>query len=96
MFGEFVLKLLLQISPLGAQLRQAGDCVHHQVKAIQIVKHGHVEGSGDRAFLFVAANMQVLMVGTAVGKSMDQPWVSMERKDDRLVRGEDRIEICIA
>ena len=89
MFGELVLKLLLQVSPLGTQLRQAVDYVHHQVEAIQIVKHGHVEGGGDRAFLFVAADVQVLVVGAAVGQPVDQPWVSMERKNGRLILGEE-------
>ena len=57
MLDELVLKLLLQIGALGTHLRQAVDHVHHQVEAIQIVKHGHVEGGGDRAFFLVAADV---------------------------------------
>ena len=31
--------------------------VHHEVEAIQFVKNSHVERGGDRAFFFVAADV---------------------------------------
>lgn len=56
---ELVLELLLQIDALVAGLRQAIDRVHHEVKAVQIVEHGHVEGRGDGALFLVAAHVFV-------------------------------------
>ncbi len=38
------LRLLLQVDALVACLRKAADRVHNKVKAIQVVKHSHVEG----------------------------------------------------
>src|SRR6202035_1240851 len=70
--------------------------VHHQVEAIQIVQHGHVEGGSYCAFFLVAADVDVLVVGAAVGQPVDQPRVSMEGEDDRLLLGDQRIEVCVA
>jgi hypothetical protein len=78
MFDELILKLLLQISTLGTQLRQAIDYVHDQVEAIQIVKYGHVEGGGDRALFFVSADVQVLVVGAAVSQPVEDSQVVVD------------------
>ena len=86
---ELVPKLLLEIDAFDARLRQPIDRVHHEVEAVQVIQHSHVEGCCDRAFFFVAADMQVLVVGAAVSQPVDQPRVSMEGKDDRLVFGEE-------
>ena len=86
---------LLQIGALAAQVGQAIDDILHEVKAIQIVLHPHVEGGGDRAFLLIAAHVQVA-VGAAVGQPMDKPGISMEAKDDRLIRGEEGIVVGLA
>ena len=54
---QLVLHHLLQIGPLGAQLRQAIDHVLHQVEPVQVVLHSHVKGRRDRALLLVAADV---------------------------------------
>ncbi len=74
---ELILELLLQIEALVAGLRQAVDGVHHQVEAFQIVQHCHVEGRRDRALFLIAADVDVVMVGAAVGQPVDQPGVGM-------------------
>src|SRR5689334_7372789 len=35
------------------------------------------------------------MAGPAVGQAMDEPWVAVESKNDRLVGREERIELAI-
>ncbi len=52
-FGELVAEFPLQADNLVCGLRQAIYGVHHQVEAIQVVQHGHVEGCGDATFFFV-------------------------------------------
>ena len=92
---ELVLHHLLQVGPLGAQLRQAIDHVLHQVEPVQVVLHPDVKGRRDRALFLVAPDMQVA-VGPAVGQPVDQPGVSMEAEDDVLVFREKRIVIRFA
>ena len=84
---ELVLHLLLQVVALRTQIRHAINHVLHQMKAIQIVLHPHVEGRCDRAFFLVAPDVQVL-VGAAVGQPVNQRRVAMKAKDDVLVFGE--------
>ena len=67
-----------------------------EVKAVQIVEHGHVEGGGDGALFLVAADVQVVVIGAAVGEAVNEPGVAVEGEDDGLVRGEKRIEIVVA
>ena len=76
-------------------MRQPIDHVLHQVEPVQVVLHPHVEGRRDGALFLVAPDVQVA-VGPAVGQPVDQPWVSMEAKDDVLVFGEKRIVIRVA
>ena len=87
--------MLLQIGPLGTQMRQAIDHVLHQMEPVQVVLHPHVEGRRDRALFLVAPDVEVA-VGPAVGQPVDQPGVAMKAKDDVLVFGEERIVIRVA
>ena len=79
---EFILKLLFEIGALAACLRQAINCIHHEVKTIQFIQHRHVERSGDGAFLLIAANVDVVMVCAAIRQPVDQPRVGMEGKNN--------------
>ena len=63
------------------------------MEAVQIVQHRHVEGGGDGAFFLVAAHMDVVVIGAAVGQPVDQPRIGVERENDVLILGEQRVEI---
>src|SRR5664280_3863100 len=43
-----------------AGLRQAVERRHHEVEAVEVVEHGHVERGRDRAFFLVAAHVDVV------------------------------------
>ena len=73
-------------------MRQPIDDVLHQVEAVELVLHPHVEGGRDRALLLVAADVQVA-VGAAVGQAVHQPGIAVEAKDDVLVAGEERVVV---
>ena len=62
---EFVSHQLFQIGALASRIGQFIDYVLHQMKAIDVILHAHVEGRGDRAFFLVTADMQVA-VGAAI------------------------------
>jgi len=49
---QLVLELLRQLDISIASLRQAVDSVHHQVEAVQVVQHRHVDGCGDRLLTY--------------------------------------------
>ena len=86
---------LLGIGGAGPELRQPINDVAEEVKPIEIVHHHHVERRARRAFFLVAAHVQVLVVGPPVREPMDQPGVAVEGEHDRLVLGEERIEVLV-
>ena len=57
-------------------------CSPPPVAKVEIVEDGQVEGGGDRALLLVAAGVNVLVVCTAIGEPVNQPWIAMEGEDD--------------
>jgi len=85
MLDELVLHVLLQIRPLSAQLRQTIDHVNHEMEAVQVILHPHVERGRDGALLLVAPDVQVLIGSAIVRRCTSQ--VSMKTEDDVLVRG---------
>ena len=92
---QLVVDRLLEVRGPGAELRQPVDHVFTQVEAVQVVHHDHVERRRRRAFFLVAAHVQVLVIRAPVGQAMDQPRVAVESEDDRLVLGEQSIEVVI-
>ena len=87
-----ILHLLAEPARLIGEARHAVNDVDDEMEAVEIVEHHHVERRGRGAFLLVAADVEVGVVGSSVGEPMDQPGVSVVRKDDRLVGGEDGVE----
>src|SRR5260370_25454069 len=65
--------LLANVSRLRAERWDPIDDVHHEVIAIDVVQHRHVEGLGGRALLLVAAGVGVRVIGAAVGQTGGQP-----------------------
>ena len=76
--------------------KDAIDHVAHQMEAVEIVQHGHVERRRGRAFFLIAAHMEVVVVGAAVRQAVNQPRIAVEGEDDRFVLGEERIEVLVA
>jgi hypothetical protein len=81
--------------PLSPVCRHAIDCVHHEVEAVQVVQHRHVEGGGDSPLLLVTADVDVVVVGAAITQPMDQPRLGVEGEDDRFVVVEEFVEIGV-
>ena len=77
-----------------AERRDAVDHVDHEVEAVEVVQHHHVERRRRRALLLVAAHVQVGVVRAPVGEPVDQPRVAVVGEDDRLVGGEERVELA--
>ena len=68
---HLVSELLLQVEALVAGLRQLIDGAHDEVKAVQIVRDGHVEGCGEGAVFLVAGDADVVVIGAIAGEAVD-------------------------
>ncbi len=53
-------------------------------------------GRRDGAFLLVAADVDVVVIGPAIGQPMDQRGIAVKGEDHGRARGEERIEVGIA
>ena len=95
MLDQPVADRLLGIGGPRAKPRQPVDHGAHQVEAVKLVQHAHVERRRGRALLLVAAHMDIAVPMPTVGQAMDEPRIAVKGEDDRLVRGEQRIEIPV-
>ena len=93
MLGQLVTHHLLEVSLFIAKLRNPVDHVHHQMKAIKVIEHGHVKWSGGGTFLFVTTHVKIFMIGAAVCQAMNEPRITVISENDRLAGGEKRIKI---
>jgi hypothetical protein len=59
MLDQLVLELLLQVNASVADLRNTVDGVDHEMKAVQLVQHRHVEGRRDVEIVFFDDPVQV-------------------------------------
>src|SRR5678815_2797 len=85
---ERVADRLFCISRPRAQLGHTVNHVSHQMEAVEIVEHTHVEGGGGCPLFLVTAQMQILMGCAPVGEPMNQPRGAVKCEYDRLGRGE--------
>ena len=90
-----VLHLLAETRGPLAETGNTVDDVHDQVKAVEVIEHGHVEGSCRGALFPIAPHMQVGMVGAAVREAMDQPRIAVVGEDDGAVAREELVELAI-
>ena len=92
MLDELVLDHLFEVGTLCTQLWQTIDYILNEVETVQVILHPHVERRGNGALFLVSTGMEVA-VGTVVRQFVNQPGVTMERKDNVLVFCKQRIVI---
>ena len=95
MIDQLVADLLLGVGGALAELRHAVDDVADQMEAVEVVDHAHVERRGRRSLFLVAAHMNVVVAGPSIGQPMDEPRIAVEGEDDRLVDGEESVEVTV-
>jgi hypothetical protein len=81
-------------SDFGRAAGHAVDHVDHEVEAVEVVEHHHVERRRRGALLLVAAHVDVGVVRAPVGEPVDQPRVAVVGEDHRLVGREQRVELA--
>src|SRR5271157_3373509 len=92
---QLVAQRLLHVTGPRLKLWQAVDRATEQVEAIHLDQHRHVAWCRDGAFFLVAAYVQVMVVCSPVSEPVDQPWITVERKDDGLVEREESVELRV-
>ena len=90
---QLVVHLLDEVRTAVAQLGQMQQRILDQMEAVDLVLHAHIERRGDGAFLLVAVAQ--VAVGALVGQLMHQRGIAVEREDDGLILGEQRVIIGI-
>ena len=94
-FDEFVAHFLADGIADCLQFRDALNRINDEVKAVEIVEDDHIERRGRRAFFLVAANVELRVIGAAVGQAVNQPRVAVKGENDGFVFGEQRVEIRV-
>ena len=71
------------------------DGVDGQAEAIGVIADGEFQRRVDVALLFVAAHMDTVLAGPAVGQAVDQPRLTVKVKDHGLVRCKNGLELTV-
>src|SRR5262245_50397064 len=88
MVDKRVADRLLRIGCPSTQLRHPVNHVLHQVKAVEIVEHAHVERRCGCPLFLITAHVEIFVIPPAIGQSINQPGVTVKRKNDRFLLGE--------
>ena len=64
------------------------DCIDGQAEAIRLVLDSQLQRRVDIPLFLVTTNVDVVLAGAAVGKSVNKPRIRMEVEDYRLIRSE--------
>ena len=71
------------------------DGIDSQAEAIGLIADGEFQRRVDVALFLVAAHMDIVLAGPAVGEAMDQPRVTVKVKDHGLVRCKNGLELTV-
>ena len=89
-------EFLLGVRACRLELGHAVNSVDSQRVAVYLVIDCQFERRVNVAPLLLAAHVQARVVTSAVAKPMEQPGITVEIENDRLVDSEETIEIAIA
>ena len=89
-----VAEFLFGVATDTLQARYAVDGVDCQAEPVSLVVHSQFHWGVDVALLFIAPHVQRL-VFSGISQAVNQPGISMEIENDRLVSGEQGIEVLI-
>src|SRR5665213_67369 len=78
-----------------AESRNTAGRIERELEAVQVVQHDHIERRRGRAFLLVAADMDVVVIVSAVGELVDHRGVAVKRENHRLVGREQFVEVLV-
>ena len=85
----------LQVRTRTLETRHAVNHVGGEREAIDLIANSQFQWRIDVALLFVAADVDIRMVGSAIGELVDEPRVAVKIKYHRLVGSEKGVKIAI-
>ena len=92
---QLVAQELFEMCSYALEPRHSVNHIARQMVAINFIEHGHVEGRGRRPLFLVAAHVEAIVIVPAIGEPVNQPRITVVRKENGLVGGEHRIKIAV-
>src|SRR5271166_5293436 len=86
---------LANTGPSGAQVASPIDRVGGKAETVGLVANGQFQWRVDVALLLVAAHVNIVLSGTAVGEAVYQPRIGVEIEDHRLMLGKQGCELAV-
>src|SRR5262249_37195369 len=95
MLHQFVAQELLEMSSNSLQSGCAIHDVSGKMEPVEVIQHRHVKWSSGCSLFLVATDVQIVVTGSPISQSVNQPGVAVVGEDDGPVCAENRIEITI-
>jgi len=83
-FDKLVAQELFEVRAEALQAGNAVDDVAGEMEAIQIVEYGHIERSGGGSLFLVTADVEIVVIGAAIGEAVNERGITVVGKDDGL------------
>src|SRR5262249_44621972 len=94
--SDLIIVKLCQRGPAGSlESGHVLDYLHCQREAINSILDRQFQRRIDIALFPVTVHVEVVMVRTAIGQTMNEPGISVEIENDRLIDAEKQIEVPI-
>src|ERR1051325_5195185 len=94
-FDKLIAKQLLKMHVHRPQSIDAIDRIAGQMKAIQLIKDGHVKRSSSGSLFAITVYVKIVVVGTFISEAMNKSRISVIGENHGLVSGEDGIELTV-
>ena len=78
-----------------AETRYPIDNIDSQIKTVDLIFNGQLQGCADISLFLVAPDMQIFMIGAAISQFVNQPWITVKIKNDRPVHSKKTVEVTI-
>src|ERR1051326_6533755 len=91
-FDKLIAKQLLKMR---VHRPQSIDGIAGQMKAIQLIKDGHVKRSSSGSLFAITVYVKIVVVGTFISEAMNKRRISVIGENHGLVSGEDGIELTV-
>ena len=94
-FNDLALEPLFQMFGSTLQSRHAVNDIDGEVEAVDLVTNRQFQRSIDVSPLHISTHVNVDMICAPIGELVNEPRISMEIEDNRLVRSEKRVKVAV-
>ncbi len=90
-----IFKHLFHMSTSNFKFWNSIDYIDRDAETVNLILNCQIKRRVNIPLLLIATHMDVVMVCTAVGESMDQPGVAVEVEDNRFVGGKQTVKVKV-